>query len=286
MPSIKKKPASKSPISPAKGRDKSAVSDPGEAAYERLRSRLTAITPDRVVQPRTDVRAAATFVLSDIAGRFKDATLRARFASLPAAEFDHSAVEDLFPAAQAALWAQAQLAVDEAGDLPVRLPVELVDESTALRTRMLEVCTYHFKGDSKLRLQVEDIRSGSGYVDLAEDLRRLGTLYTIHAQTLKQDLRFYNATDAQDALNLSQRITTEMRTQPGRAQAARELGWRTWALLQELYEEVARGGRFLLRQDGDAAFPSLHAVGRASKKRSAKPASDSAQPDDSRSPAV
>jgi hypothetical protein len=263
-------------------------SAPGEAAYDQLQDRLMGITANRVVQPRTDVRKAATFVLSTVAGRLKDANLRALFTSLPGTVFDHSALADLIPAAQLALWAQTKLAVDKASELPGRLPVELVDQSTALRTRMLELCTYHFKGDTSLGPQVEDIRAGSGYIDLAEDLSRLSTLYKTQQQILKQDLRFYKAADADEALALSQRITSELRLQPDSAKAARELGWRSWALLQELYEEVAQAGRFLLwRQDGETAFPSLHAVGRSrSHRRTSKPAPSAPQPGGSPAPSA
>jgi hypothetical protein len=274
MPTTKKttpKNRTKQPVKsskqPAKLARAAAPADPGEAAYARLRPRLAKIPADKVVQPRTDLRAAASFVLSNTVPRLRDRALRARFATLPAAEFEHSALDDLGDAAQAALWAQAQLAEALAGVPGTRLPVELLNEASALRGRMLEICAYHFRHDARLAAQTDDIRSGQGYLDLAEDLRRLAGLYRAERETLKQDLRFYRAADEGEALKLSQRILSELRsTGP---QAARESAWRSWALLNQLYEEVARGGRFLLRDDG-ASFPSLHTVGRSAPRPNKK----------------
>ena len=242
----------------------SPARDPGEAAFLRIQARVDAIPAAQVSQPRGDVRRAASLVLSDTVPRLADRGLLARFASLPRAEFDHSALDLLQPAAQAALWTQAQLAEAEAGASGARLPVELVAEASALRTRMLEVCAYHFRDDAALRAQVEDIRSGQGYLDLAEDLSRLAGLYRAQAATLKQDLRFYRAGDAKDALDFASRITRELRSQG--PQAARDVAWRTFAVLAALYAEVARGANFLLREAGEAAFPSLITASRAAPR--------------------
>jgi hypothetical protein len=266
-PSRRTKKPVKSNKQPAKPARAAAPADPGEAAFARLKPRLAKLPADQVAQPRTDLRAAASFVLSNTVPKFKDRTLRARFATLPAAEFDHSALEDLSDAAQAVLWAQAQLAEALAGVPGTRLPLDLLHEASALRGRMLDICAYHFRGDAKLSAQTDDIRSGQGYLDLAEDLSRLAALYRAQRETLKQDLRFYRAADEGDALKLSQRIVAELRTTG--PQAARESAWRSWALLNQLYEEVARGGRFLLRDDG-TAFPSLHTVGRSAPRSSKK----------------
>lgn len=240
--------------------------DPGEAAYRRLQPRLARLSAEHIGQPRAQVSAAASFVLSSVAPRLSDRGLRARFATLPGSEFDHGALDDLAAAAQAALWAQARLADADAAVPGARLPVELLAEAEQLRRHMLGVCEYHFRDEPRLARQVADIRLGQGYLDLAEDLRRLGALYRAERDTLKQDLRFYDAKHAETALRLSERITSELRSES--AAAARQVAWETWALLLELYEEVARGGRFLLRQAGETTFPLLHAAARIPARRS------------------
>ena len=98
----------------------------------------------------------------------------------------------------------------------------------------------------------------------AADLSRLAGLYRAQAATLKQDLRFYRAEDAKDALDFASRMTRELRSQG--PQAAREVAWRSFALLVELYAEIARAARPLLREAGETAFPSLITASRAAPK--------------------
>ena len=245
--------------------------DPGEAAFDALRSALLSLPTERIGPPRADVRAAASFVLSDTMPRLSDATLRSRLLSLPKTEFDHSAIDSLPLAAQAVLWAQTQLAESEAGPSSGRLPPALVSSATALRQNMIEVCAYHFRHDVRLQAQIDDIRGGQGYLDLAEDLRRLAALYRSEHKTLSADTRFYQKSDADQALHFAQRIVSELR--PVRSDAAREQVFRTFALLLKLYEEVARAARFLLRESGDTAFPSLYTASRTfgRRKGAAKP---------------
>ena len=197
--------------------------------------------------------------------RLHDPAFRSRLLSLPKTEFDHSALDDLPVAAQAVLWAQTQLAEAEAGPQTGKLPSELVSQATALRQSMMEVCAYHFRYDARLQAQIDDIRAGQGYLDLAEDLRRLAALYRSEHKTLSADTRFYKQADAEEALHLAQRIVSELR--PVRSDAAREQVWRAFALLLKLYEEVARAARFLLKDTADTAFPSLYVVGRSPSRR-------------------
>jgi len=263
------KPPSPSAKKPGTGTATPPAIDPGEAAYQRLHPRIDSFAAERLGPPRADVRTAASFVLSDTVPRLKDPGLQARLATLPKSEFDHSAVADLEAAAMAALWAQAQLAEADAAQSTARLDVTLVQEATQLRGLMLDVCSYHFRDDGALLRQLEDIRSGQGYLDLAEDLRRLAGLYRSQHERLKHDLRFFHTEDADAALLLSQRIHSELRTTT--PQAARLRTWQTWALLVELYSEVARGAHFLLREAGLTAFPLLHSTGRTTPRRAKTP---------------
>lgn len=245
----------------------------------KLAARLDAVPKERVGAPRADVRVAASFVLSDTVGRLKDAELLKALRSLPARYFDAKAIEELQPAAQAALWAQQQLASDEAQLPGARLDVALVSLATGLKRRMLDVCEYHFRDEPRLAGEVEDIRGGTGYLDLAEDLGRLARLYRDNHKTLKQDLRFYRTGDAASALTLAGRITSELRKQA--PEAARDQAWRTWAFLLERYEEIAAACRFLRRKEGgEAEFPSLHTVGRPERrsKKEPVPGPDAAKP--------
>ena len=275
MPTAKK-PAVRSRPESAPAAAKAA--DPGEAALAKLGPRLEKIPQERLSAPRADVSAASSFVLSEIVPRLADPALLARLKSVPAAEFDASAIADLEPAAQAALWTQGRLASAEAQESGVRLPLTLIDEATSLRARMLKLADYHLGEKPQAKAELDDIRSGQGYLDLAEDLRRLAVLYRSSHETLRLDTRFYRQEDAETAGKLSQRIVSELRPQgPGQA---REQAWRAWALLVERYEEVAAAGRFILRrQGGETAFPSLYTASRA-QRRNKKPDSPASPPQD------
>ena len=229
MPTPRKKPAS-----PAKPTPPSPppAADPGELAFTKLQPQLAAIAADRLGPPRAEVRAAASFVLSDTVPRLSDPSLRARLLSLPKTEFHHAAIDDLGLCAQALLWAQSRLAQAEAEPSTAKLPLTLVQESVSLRQRMIEVCAYQFRDDAHLQKQVDDIRAGQGYLDLAEDLRRLAALYRSEHAQLIHDQRFYHPGDADTALHLSQRITSELRSP--RPDASRESVWRAFALLQSV----------------------------------------------------
>ena len=230
--------------------------------------RLLALPTSAVSQPRNDVRLAASFVLAEIVPRVTAAALSKRLQSLPSAEFDFSAVADLKPGALACMASQAQLAASSAQAVTVRLPADLLDEATALKVRMLKVCAYQFADDARLGPEIADIRAGTGYLDLAEDLLRLAALYQTEATTLALDGRYYDRKDGARASVLSERITGELRHAPT-ANIARDLTWRAYAFLEARYEEVASACRFLERNsDGEEHFPSLRAATGQGRKRS------------------
>lgn len=246
--------------------------DPGEAALAGLASRLAALPPERVIAPRTDPRAAATFVLSTLAERLKDADLVKRLRTLPATELDPAMMTDLLPAAQAVLYTQTRLAVTEAQQPGPRLPTELIDQASALRDRMLRVVEYHLSDSVEHEKEIASIKAGHGYTDLAEDLNRLATLYRAEGKNLREDRRHYQSGDAVAAVQVSHRIQRELR--PAEADPkVREQAWRAFAVLLELYEEVAAACRYILRKShGEALFPSLITAGKARRRSSADPA--------------
>lgn len=268
MPTPKKstKPVTKKPVTPAPTPAPSpspAVENPGAAALAKLAPKLAALPKEAVVQPRGDVRLGASFVLSVAVPRLSDPALTRRLLALPATELDAAKLLiDLPLCAQAVLHAQGLLASAEAQEPTSRLPATLIDEATTLREHLLHVTEYHFSADPKLGAELRDIRSGTGYQDLAQDLTRLAKVYTDQAATLKLDGRFYNPTDATTALKLAARITSELSPATTAAQA-RDQAWRTWSLLGHTYEELAAAARFLLRHDdGEESFPKLTSTSR------------------------
>lgn len=282
-PAAKKKPAAKPATRASRSRPAAVAADSAEAALAALTPRLLRLAAETLDQPRIDVRAAASFVLSEVVPKVTAPALARRLQSLPAAEFDFSAVADLKPAALATLASQAELAATAAQASGVRLPADLHEEATLVKARMLKVCAHQFEDHPRLGAEVADIRAGVGYLDLAEDLLRLAVLYKTEAATVALDRRYYDAKDLGRARALAERITGELRHgQSGNA--ARDIAWRAYAFLEARYEEVASACRFLERKAGGAEqFPSLRTATGQNRRRSRT--KDSPEPPPAQPPA-
>lgn len=282
-PAAKKKPAAKPATRAPRSRPAAVAADSAEAALAALTPRLLRLAAETLDQPRIDVRAAASFVLSEVVPKVTAPALARRLQSLPAAEFDFSAVADLKPAALATLASQAELAATAAQASGVRLPADLHEEATLVKARMLKVCAHQFEDHPRLGAEVADIRAGVGYLDLAEDLLRLAVLYKTEAATVALDRRYYDAKDLGRARALAERITGELRHgQSGNA--ARDIAWRAYAFLEARYEEVASACRFLERKAGGAEqFPSLRTATGQNRRRSRT--KDSPEPPPAQPPA-
>lgn len=243
---------------------------------EKLMTRLLALPDERVRRPSTDVSAAATFALG-VAGKLAAPALDKRLRSLPKAEFDPAYLDDLRPCAQAALEAAQQRATTTATAPSTKVSLALAHDASAQRERMLRLLDYYFAPETVAGQEVAGIRLGRGYLDLAEDLDRLAALYTRETTTVSRDTHLYQADDARRAADLAKQLRAELGEVPeagsvkadgrvrkaARTQDSRELCWRAFALLEEVYAEVAAAVRFVLRHEGgEALCPSLHTAGR------------------------
>jgi hypothetical protein len=192
----------------------------------------------------------------------------ARFASLPAGEFDIQHALRLEPAALATWYASLMLR-SASVTVGVKIPEHVMAKATAIKHLMLKVLEYNLGHDANLIAELADIREGTGYVDLASDLVRLATLYQAHAADLATDVRHYQADDAETAGRTAQAIHQVLGD--GRDTSARY--WsnylpRAWSLLVTTYEEVSAAGRWLFRhENGEARFPSLYTIGRQRRSR-------------------
>lgn len=246
------------------------VPSDAEKAFKALGPRLAAIPRDALAVVNVDLQLAAVFVLG-ISGIVAEPAVRARFANLAkSGEYDDSCVDDLAPVAQAAWYARHRFVLASATRTEARLSVPLLEEATGLRGRMLKLVEYWLGDDGALAAEIAAIRAGTGHQDLANDLIALGALFERHGDTLAQDRKLYDASDATTA----NRLAGEILRQLGAAATQEQNEWsamqpRVWTLLFETYEEVRRGGRFLFAKDrADERFPSLIAVGRAPVTRS------------------
>jgi hypothetical protein len=231
-----------------------------ETAFNTLLPRLQALSKDTLLVLNTDLQDAAILALA--ASRFTaEPEPAARFALLHHDVFDPQHLADLAPAALAAHHAGLRLRSARATSTEAKIPVALADEATQVKTRMLRLTAHVYQDDPKRLAEVEDIRLGTGYKDLAGDLTRLAKLYADDPETVAKDGINYRASDTDDARTLAQKILTAL----GESRSEEEARWvdlaqRTFTLLRNIHDEVRAAGLFLYRHDdGEKKFPSLYA---------------------------
>lgn len=237
-------------------------------AFTAMLPRMKALPKEALARVNLDIRQAVITSLA-VSRAVAAPEVKKRFTLLHKDLFDQAHLEDLEPLALAASHAQVELAAARAQTVEAKLPVALVDAATEVKARMLELCAYMFKRHPKLSREVDDIRAGTGYKDLALDLSRLAKIYEDEHATVAKDVVNYRNDDASSARTLAQQITTEL----GEAQSAEEKRWvdltaRAWVLLRDAYGEVQSAGLFIFRrEDPEEMFPSLYAgTGRAGSR--------------------
>jgi len=239
-----------------------------EKAFEKFKSRMLGLDPNKLAVQSVDMEKAA--VAAAAVGRWVcEKEPRARFASLPKKHFDQAHADDLDGVALATWHAAITLRSANAGKSEAKLPVSLVQQATALRARMVLLVDYNFGDNPVDRTEIDDIKVGSGYTDLASDLLRLAKLYAKYKDAVKLDPKNYQAGDDSAAGRVAHAIMREL----GEAKNQEQKVWsdlvaRSWTLLIGVYDEVAAAGSWLYRHEGAAQrFPSLHSAGRATPKR-------------------
>ncbi|HCF59337.1 MAG TPA: hypothetical protein DFS52_15260 [Myxococcales bacterium] len=239
----------------------------GKAAFEMLLPRYRAVLAHMLLPVRVDVLRAALFALG-VAQKVNEPQRRVLFAKLPSDLFDITLLDLLEPAARGAMYARAEVATAEALASEAKLPAATVQEALQVRERMLRVAGYHLSDDEEISKLIANIRAGTGYTDLAEDLWRLSQLYRDHAALLSRDPSHYNAADPDTAERIAKTIQDELGIGgvPKRNDQ-RDILERAWTVLLTTYESIAKPGRWLLADDGgEQLFISLHAAGRRPQK--------------------
>lgn len=247
-------------------------------AFEMLRPHLADLAEVR----RGNVNLQRVAIFAAATGRWvRSPGVREQFAALPAAAFDVAHVDRLEPTALALWHALVEAKRAAVGASQVAVAGEVIKQAKALKRRMYQVIEYHLGSDSAVRAELDAIREGTGYMDLAEDLMRLARLYEAHAPALAGDTTHYRQSDREEASRMAHVIVHEL----GEVRQSEAAIWsdhvrRTWTLLANSYDEISAAGRFLLRhQDAEARFPSLITVARARPSRG--PAGDAPRDDGS-----
>ncbi len=232
-----------------------------EVAYETLKETLAATEPSPVLALNLKVASNRALHVYEEA-REPDAT--EWLALVHEKIFDKNRIALLLTCAQAAahIYAELSNAKSLKDNLHARLPAALVDLATEHRKKMLKVLDYILGDLPDVAQILTDIRSGSGYEDLSNDLYRLGQLYNQHHDTLDADRIRFNFADARTAYDLDAQISMAL-DQNRRERIAfwTQENARIITLLRSHYGEVAGTCRWLLRELDedtlDERFPSL-----------------------------
>ena len=255
---------------------KPAPYDPehARARLEVLRPHLDAFTPEQILTPRLDLRAAALAALAVHAFVTQAEPIHTRFKQQHTiGEFELENLGHLKDSAFIVLYAHAQAEAAGAFATSAKVPADLLTEGMQIEARMQELCEYHFKRDPEIKQQLDFLRPGSGHEDLAGDLLGYADIYAARPKEVAADKNNYRDTDLADARRVAGEIFSHLAAaRSPKARDAYDLLQRAWTWLLRVYTEVQEVGRCLLRYDPqrEERFPSLYAAGRAGRPRKKK----------------
>ena len=222
----------------------------------------------RLTSPRIPIAAVG------VADRCEEPQFHARFKSIPASEFDHRHVDRLGDLAWGTWHAGLLSKQLKAQKSTAKLPASLVEVAVQVERRMQRCCEYHLSDDPVASKELQRLRPGVDYIDLAGDLAGYAKLYGDHIDIVSADTKYYRADDRELALRTSAQIVKLLgEGMTSAAASARNMAVRCFTLLNTSYNEVAEVGRWLLRNDPnpDVSFPSLYAVARKPTLLEARP---------------
>lgn len=245
----------------------------GEEAFAALETKLLALPHDRLNAVTVDVQVAATIALSVASAITADPALRARFEALASIEeFDLARLDELATAALAAWFARHMYRLASATHSEAQLPASLVATAMARKARMMRVVEYHLGDHPVAGALVAAIRTGTGYMDLSNDLVALARLYATYATLLEHDKKDYRAEDQQLAGATGDQILTLLGGSEPEQRKWVDRQARAWTLLSRDYAAVYEAGRYLKRGDVDveSIFPALIATARAAGAKASR----------------
>ena len=241
-------------------------------SFEAVRGALDSFDEDEVLRIRVDMQRAAAVVLV-IARRDLTPARRTVFeAFAQQGNYDLATLEGL-PALAEATWyvrRQQSMALYDASTAAIRPE----DSAAAYETRArMMLVVGHWVGDRRdIATRLKQLREGSGYQDLANDLQTLAELYARDdvRSHIEHDRKHYRATDAVDAIRYAALLMTALGPAgEGEAERLTGLAQRSATLLLRAYEEHRACGQFLFRkaEDVSTTYPSLFSAARSARRK-------------------
>jgi len=243
-----------------------------KAAFDKLQPRLDAVPLDQLQPIRVDIQAAAA-VAHSIALRDAAPERRAAFERLSqSGVFEIQWLDSLAELALAAWHSRQQQQISSGVAAFATIPVNIIEEASALRARMLRVLEYYYGDHPTFGPKLVVVRAGSGYQDLANDLEVTADLYedaTLNA-IIARDPMYYRVEDSPRARQLASTIFGALGLgSEGQGKRLAETSQRAWTLLSRTYDKLRLAGQYVFadQEDVDATYPSLVSVVRASGRR-------------------
>lgn len=254
----------------AKKRDDRGVN---EKCFAEVRDALAAIPEEKVAGPNLDLEAVAMagLVLVDRARKDDRAAFLAKLAP---AFIEANLIDKLETTCLAAQYIVDNAATEGATEETYKVDAALVEQATATKKRMIKTIEYNLENVDSVRREVDDIKLGTGYMDLAQDLSRLAKVYDgLHGKALVHDKVNYRATDKADARTQAEAIRKQYRASKSKERDFDKMRPRAYAEVQRLYNELRDAAQFAYRHHPEISdeFEALRtAVGVVNSRKPGK----------------
>lgn len=232
------------------------------AAYEALKSKLDAIPPAMLIEPRVDSQKAAIHALG-LVERDRDAVRAAGFDAIAAISTPRIIMPEplkRYELACLAAWYARQQQLRFAFRSQGSVSPAVAEKADGMKRRMLKLLDYYFGEDPVHSVDLAAIRAGHGYVDTANDLQMLADLYEVPeiAAKITRDSENYRETDVLDA-----RMTAGEMLRALGFDASEAAEWtarvrRAYTHLTDSYAEHCNMGRLLFfrTENVDVTYPT------------------------------
>lgn len=211
-----------------------------KAEKENLLAALVAETPaERVTAPVEGTAEAA----ARLAGLLEERAVAARFATL-GASWDGN-IPGLLRLAAARLHAlNDQRKTEKASASEAKVPAALVQEALTVRARLRALLEYWLADDPTEGPELADLRTGTGYEDLASDLVRYAAMRERHEGLVRGDRKHYRAADAKEASRIAQELRAALAEGTSESAVSTELR-RTFTAVRRLHGKAIAAAQFL-----------------------------------------
>ncbi len=244
--------------------------DPKKAreAYEALEPTLKAIPPERLIAVRVDAQRAALHTFG-IAERDRAEERSKAFAKLVKGGVIAPNPCDRLAQLALATWHARQQQLRYVARSGFIVPAAITEAGASIKRRMLKLVTYAFGEHPKYAAEIDAIRQGSGYQDLANDLQQLADLYEDEeiSAVIVRDPVNYQESDPDDARTHAASIFRALGFENADAAQWTARVQRAYTALDDTYAEHCHAGALLFFRVEDVSVtypPSLVSVVRAS----------------------